>query len=284
MKLPGFLNQELTFNPDGTYTCIDSDKDGKIRFINTCFEYDGLSVDVEECVKKVLGGLNSEYVSVYGKGGEEDSDDWIYKPDYKWINGLKSLYASWSEGSGDDYVIYQGRFISPYIDDNRYVFAYILEYRGAGKAVDAEAAYMALGSLSFSGRKEDVSCAGGTDGAPYKELLIYCKKGQGRSILGDEVEFVSEDDTDKIEKYGLDPDDFYDDYQIGGFDGNYEEYKLASECPIYVQYAPDGLHRLISLEELNSYLPAGEESEGCLLNIVLDKDGKVILIKEPYTP
>ena len=144
--------------------------------------------------------------------------------------------------------------------------------------------YMALGSLTFSGRKDELSCAGGTDGQPYKELLIYCLSGQGRSILGDEVEFVHEGETEKIEKFGLDPNEFYDDYQIGGYDGVYDEYKLASECPIYVQYAPDGLHRLLTLEEFNSYVPANAEDGGRLMNIILDNNGTVILIKEPYTP
>ena len=88
--------------------------------------------------------------------------------------------------------------------------------------------------------------------------------------------------NEKIEKYGLDPNEFYDDYQIGGYDGVYDEYKLASQCSIYVQYAPDGLHRLLTLEEFNSYVPATDQDGGRLMRIVLDKDGKVILISEPY--
>ncbi|WP_026511526.1 hypothetical protein [Butyrivibrio sp. LC3010] len=283
-KLPGFINQELTINPDGTYTCIDADENGNIKFTNTCFEYNGFDVDVEECIKKIYGNIDYEYISIYGNGGENDEDEWIYKPDWKWLNGMKSKYAFWSVGENDNYVFYQGRFVSPYIDDGRYVFAYILEYHGAGKAVDAETASMALGSLSFSGRKDELSCAGVTAGQPYTELLIECIKGQGRSILGDEVEFVHEGETEKIEKYGLDPNAFYDDYQIGGYDGKFEEFELANQCPIYTQYAPDGLHRLLTLEEFNSYVPANDQDGSRLMNIVLDKDGKVILISEPYTP
>lgn len=283
-KLPGLVNKELTINPDGTYTCVDGDEDGNIRFINTCFENDGSDVNVEECIKKIFGNVDSEYISIYGNGGENDSDEWTYKPDWKWLNGLQSKYASWSTLENDKYTFYQARLISPYFDDNRYVFAYIMEYRDSGKTVDMETASMALGSLSFSGRKDDLSCAGGTDGQPYKELLIECIKGQGQSVLGDEVEFVHEGETEKIEKYGLDPDEFYNDYQIGGYDGKFEEFELAGECPIYVQYAPDGLHRFLSLEDFNSYVPANAGDGGILMNIVMDKDGKVILMKEPYTP
>ena len=141
-----------------------------------------------------------------------------------------------------------------------------------------------MGSLTFSGREDEISCAGGTDGEPYTELLIYCLRGQGQSLLGDEVEFVFEDDTDKIEEYGLVPDDFYNDYQIGGYDSVYDEYEISSQCVIYVQYAPDGMHRFLTIEEFNSYVPEYDIEGGRLMNIVLDKDGKVILIKEPYTP
>jgi hypothetical protein len=283
-KLPGFINQEFTINPDGTYTCIDVDESRNIRFTNTCFEYDKLDVDVEDCIKKIYGNMDYDYITICGDGGEYDDDEWIYKPDWKWLNGMKTKYAYWSVGNSDNYVFYEARFVSPYIDDDRYVFAYILEYHGAGKAVDAETASMALGSLSFSGRKDELSCAGVTEGQPYTELLIECIKGQGRSILGDEVEFVHEGETEKIEKYGLDPDAFYDDYQIGGYDGKFEEFDLANQCPIYTQYAPDGLHRLLTLEEFNSYVPANAEDGGRLMNIILDNNGTVILIKEPYTP
>ena len=283
-KLPGIINQELTINSDGTYTCIDADEDGNIKFINICFEYDGFDVDVEECIQKIYGDMDYEYINIYGNGGEYDNDEWIYKPDWKWLNGLKTKMAIWSAYDGDSYVSYQARFISPYIDDDRYVFAYVVEVHSASEVIDAETAYMALGSLTFSGREDEISCAGGTDGEPYTELLIYCLRGQGQSLLGDEVEFVFEDDTDKIEEYGLDPDDFYNDYQIGGYDSVYDEYEISSQCVIYVQYAPDGMHRFLTIEEFNSYVPEYDIEGGRLMNIVLDKDGKVILIKEPYTP
>ncbi|WP_029321795.1 hypothetical protein [Butyrivibrio sp. AE3004] len=282
-KFPGIVNLELQYNSDGTYYCVDGDADGSMKFINTCFKYDEMNLDVKECIKHIYDDFDDENLTVYGDGGENDKDDWIYKPDYKWLNGMQSKYASWSVENAGNYVFYHARFVCPYINDSRYVFAYITEYHKAIDAVDAETIGFALGSLSFSGRKEDVSCAGETEGEPYEEMLIYCKSGSDRTIKGDEVEFVREEDTEKIEKYGLDPNEFDNDYQIGGYDGEFEEFKLASDCPVYVQYAPDGLHRYISYEELCEHL-SRFEPEGLLMNIILDKDGNVVLIKEPYTP
>ena len=282
-KFPGVVNQEMKINSDGTYYCVDSDEKGKVKIINTCFEYDGFSVDVKKCIKEIYGDLDTEYITVYGDGGENDTDDWIYKPEYHWINGELTKYATWSVGD-DDYVYYGGRFTITYINNNRYAFAYIIENHGSSEVMDGEVAAFALGSLSFSGRKEDISCAGGTEGAPYKRELISCKPGTGRTIKGDYVEFVTEEDTEKIEKYGLDPNDFANDYQIGGYDNNYEDFEVAEDCPIYVQYASDGMHRYLTLEEFNKYLTRYEFEDGILMNIVLDKDGTVVLIKEPYTP
>lgn len=280
-RLMEIVNMDCWYGDDGTYYCMDGDENGNVRFVNTCIKYEGFNFDVAKCIEEIYGDKDIEYLSVYEEGVE---DDWIYKPGLKWLNGMQSKYAMWSLEKNGKNISYQGRFISPYIDDHRFVFAYIVELSGGSEAVDGETASFALESLSFSGRKEDISCGGGTIGEPYKKILVLAKSGQGNFILGDEVEFVSEDQTDKIKKYNLDPDDFYDDYQIGGIDGIYEEFTVSEDCPIYVQYAPDGMHRLISLKDFSDYIKPFESDNGILMDLVLDRSGNVILIKEPYTP
>lgn len=55
----------------------------------------------------------------------------------------------------------------------------------------------------------------------------------------------------------------------------------------YTEFAEDGdkIHsRRISFEDFNSYLTRYEFEDGILMNILLDKNGEVVLIKEPYTP
>lgn len=286
VKLPGLLPTLTEMHDDGTYRYEDMDPAGMDLIINTCVKLDerkDIYTDregfVKAVLKKVYGG--EDYHDLYVL----DQEPSVYYDDKESISGFRSYYAFWDTGSNEDTRSCRGRFMSSVNagGDVQFGYAYIVsssEYSSYG----GEAINFYLSSLQVTGRAENISSAGGAKQGPAEKKLVMAIASADRSVLtADEVEWVTEDDTEAIEKYGLDPNEFYDDYQIGGFTAQYQEYPVTKDCAFYVQYPEDKLHKLLDRDEFESYLTRYDE-DGMLMNFLMDETGNVVFVYEPYTP
>ena len=92
---------------------------------------------------------------------------------------------------------------------------------------------------------------------------------------------ISGSDTEKLKENGIDPEDVTNDYAIVGADGKNDEYPLTDDCIFYVQFPQNPLQPDMNASGLREHLGKGGQ---CLMNLYLDRDGRVLLGYEPYTP
>ncbi len=288
-KLPGLHNITSELHEDGTYLYEDMDDDGMFLVKNVCFTLKG-SFDiygkadefVNECLKNIYtdGGISD----VYARGPRD-----MYSLDYDnvGLNGTMSDYATFTHGSNEDQRSCCGRFfrVDGYENESSFVYAYIIEMDvdNDSEILDSAIAADYTSSLMFTGRSDSLSSAG--DGkAPAEKVLCNTIAGdKAGTVRGQKVIWVTEEDTDLIKEYNLDPNDFYNDYQTVTPDKTFNNYEVSEGCPFYVQFPKDEFHKYMDLEGFETY--AGrDEKEGRLMRLYLDDSGKVVYAAEVYTP
>ena len=170
-------------------------------------------------------------------------------------------------------------------DKEHFVYAYIISYSTESEStLLGELPSFYLGSVELTGRIDEIPSAGEHKGLDNKILTDTAYSTDPDNLKAEEVFWVTENDTDLIEKYHLDPNEFFDDYQIAGADGKYQDFPVDKDCIFYVQYPEDGFHKLLTREEFNNYVKRGGEDSSILMNLIRDKNGKVVVAWEPYTP
>ncbi|MBR6158607.1 MAG: hypothetical protein IKQ27_16780 [Lachnospiraceae bacterium] len=286
-KLPGLHNQELTINDDGTYYCEDMDDYGYIVIKNVCIPlddtfpsaYDDLEGFVTRCIESIPG---------------EDKPESVYAPDdeymdfsLSYISGEPIRYAFWSTGSNEDERWCGGVFHYSYIYDengnssNGYAQIYMFKVDSDGDIVSNEFMDEYLHSLAYSGSFEGLSSESSESADHWIPVEVSGGDGKG-GILADEVVWISGDDIETLEEYGIDPDDVCNDYAIGGADGDFQSYKLSRDCPIYFRFTDNIFERYQSYDQFCETMDG--YSDGRLFYLLLDKNDKVVAMYEPYTP
>ena len=283
VRFPGLKSDQADLNDDGTYYYVDSDPLGMYRITNICqADKDSPSMweDAAGFAKNALKKLPKELQP-------EDADD-VYIVDkdnldsmsmakFIFLTGEYSVFASWNTGSNEDTMYNIARITS--VDDRTYI--YIVSWDPEGEIMTGEAAYFYLGSLSFTGSPGNLSSAGADNADSV--VLAYVKPNDDKSILAERQVWITEDDTDLLEEYGIDPDDMTDDYALGSEDKDYSKYELVPDCPIYIQF-PENIFNTVTDAQGLKELSEGRDDWGRLMQLYLDKDGKVLFMYEPYTP
>ena len=288
-KLPGLESVREDMNEDGTYLYEDMDANGMVHVYNGFFGTGKLNLyeDSEKLVRACLDKMGITDVSDINFMDMEYSEMYY---DRISVNGQKSFYATFTSGSNEDTRDCIGRFImseESYEKENR-AYAYVItspsDLNMNDSPYSGELLNFYLGSLSFTGRPENISSAGGKRDLKERIFAEVTTSTDPGSLKAEQVYWVTQDDTDLIKKYDLDPDEFYDDYQIAGFDGRYSDYKLDKDCIFYVQYPEDKFHKLVSAKDYGEYIKKNAGDGSRLMNFVLDDKGNVVIVYEPYTP
>lgn len=286
-KLPSLINQELTINEDGTYYCEDMDPYGNILIKNAAVRIDSTFPDafddLEGCIRKCIESI---------PGQSSPKDLYVPNDDYRdfsltYISGEPVYYAFWEEGGNEDTRWCSGifhlerRFDADGNTTNGYALIYMFSVNADSEQVDTEFMDNYLHSLAYSGSFEGLSSES-TDTADHW-ITAYVQGGNGSDgILADEVVWISGDDTETLARYNIDPDDVANDYAIGGADGNYESFDLSPDCPIYQRFPENIFERYMTYDALcNDLKNSGSDR---LMMLLLDKNGTVVAMYEPYTP
>ncbi len=281
VHFPGLKAQQGELYEDGTYSYEDADPSGMYRVINKCFSlpngygmYENQERFAKACIEEATGATDPEGFYVIG------SDMEYSLPVKTHLNGNDCLQVSWQEGENEDTMYY---FACVYQDNYKgYSYCYAVGYDPDGDLMTGEMANFLLMSVSVSGSPSHLSSADETGAVPEKRITAEVTAGPSDStILVDDVELVSIMDTEKMQEYGIDPDDVTNDYTIVGNDGKYDEYPLADGCPFYVQFAENPLHPNLDASGFREYL--GKDGVR-LMDLYLDRNERVLLAYEPYTP
>ena len=288
-KLPDMESTKMEMHDDGTYLSEDMDQYGGLLVTNTCFKL-GQFTDpgtdaskyVKECLDKIGMGYNDDPYVPDKQYSDMEMDKWA-------ISGRDCILATWQQGDDKTGRYCRGCFTKPELYDQKdkesIIYAYIVsDSKDADSLLLGELPNFYLGSIELTGRADEISSAGEHKGIKDRILTETKACDDPAYLMSEEVVWVSSDDTELIEKYHLDPDEFYDDYQIAGADGNYTEVPVDKDCIFYVQYPEDHFHKLLTKDEFNKYVQRGDEDSSCLLYLIKDESGKVVIAWEPYTP
>ncbi len=274
---PGLVNTKWETYPDGGYYCVDTEPSGMYQVMNLCFRYDDNldSWDNDAVVRAALDYLFPEItVSELYTYGYEAED---YLGSLLYINGYRNTYAIFNTGSNEDTRYCSGRFMAR----DGFLYAYVVSTSEYDQLMSGEPENFFLRSLSLSGRPE-ISAASPETVA--RTMLAYVMPGSNENeIVADEVLWVSWDDEELMAQYGLTEEDLWDDYAIVEQDGNYVPFRLAENCPAYVQWPKAGqLHtfcdRATFLDECDA------AADGLLLRLYLNEFDEVVFAYEPYRP
>ncbi len=298
VKLPGIRNTELTINDDGTYYCVDENKDGTFKVINTCFKTNKLYDAYQEGDELVSDSLKK----IYGKNAPDPDKLYVTTPKEAYpmqysemaANGEYTVSAFWTpKGYDTDAQVYRdGRFLvlSGYQSDESFVYAYIIEseYKDKDQSYpDAGFGNYYITSLTLTGRTDRISSAGEGKGA-IREINCDMRLDGKDGVLAKELIMVGSEDKDLIKKYHLEDADFDDDYEIVAVDDEYHAYKFADggTTPFYMQYPEDNYHRLYQAFELDKYVNrySNDPDNSCLMYLYLNADNEVVYGFEEYTP
>ncbi len=279
---PGFTNESLEYSEDGTYRSEDVSDDGFVRIINLCFKddgahslYDDEDAFAEYCIENLLGVDAIEEDNLYVQG----SDDLEYGAGRDiYIDGQQGLEVSWTGDDPDTYWTAKVMQKRNYDMDTAYDYVYAI-CRNTDAFMTGEAANFLLRSLTFSGVPDHLSSESKDRAEQCITAMVL--PGPGTTILADETLQVSADDTELLEEYGVDEDDITNDYALVGNDGSYDEYALADNCPIYLQYPHDYFMAPIPLDRYTAEV--GTEDPRFMV-LYLDADERVIFAYEPYRP
>lgn len=293
VKLPGLKNTELTINEDGTYYCVDENRDGSFKVINTCFKtkkgYDEYN-NAEELVRDSLK-------KIYGKDAPDTDSLYVTSPKNAFytrysemlVNGHYTASAFWSAPGREHEGIYRdGRFLvlKSYETGTSFVCAYIIESEN-GTFPDGAVANSYITSLALTGRDDRISSAGEGRGA-VREMLCDMKLTDKDSVEAREYVMVGSENEELIKKYHLEDASFDDDYELVPAEKGYRTYKLAQDgyTPFYVQYPKDNFHRLYFAYDFKEYINrfGDEEENTCLMNLYLNEDDEVVYGYEQYVP
>ncbi len=310
---PDLVSQKAEFSKDGTYRYEDMDAYGMHEVVNLCFRAekgsDGKEFPAMDLYPKSFVLRCLEAIGV--TPADEDTLYYFTMDDAEWyapilyINGREGIYAFWTTGSGEDTRSWSARMTQ--IGDHVYVYALGLsQYE---ELFAGEAAHFFHTSLTFSGkpellssapakRAEDIAAASeSTDAGQAEEALSDGEPLELHSIFADvkpagqdavtvrELVFISSGSEDLIKEYGLDPEEMADDYAIVDKHGAVEKtLSVGRNCPIYVQYPPEGTFRsMIKLAELPDYC-ARFHDDHVAMTLILDKNDQVLFMYQNYTP
>ena len=241
---PGIHNESYVINADGTYDIRDSISTDRTAVIaNICIPItsDMELVDymeertavenealAEYCAKLVMDGGDIEDLSFRG------ADDFIasYTPEIMNINGMANTYVSWVSGNGDDAVDYSARILQYH--GHFYIYAAGISRKTNN--IYRQALRRFMSSVTLTGKPEGLCNNSPDNWTSCRFGFVNSDFGKGSftrmSLSFDEGEVVSGEDTDKLKKYGIDPDSAGD-FEIVGDDGDYLRYDIADYCPVY---------------------------------------------------
>ncbi len=281
---PGLVSQKTDLNEDGTYRYEDGDPSGMYRVVNFCFPVaDDMSIYTDPeglakaCIKEMDGNEDPENLYCLTLDTDSNQDVKTY------LSGQRCIQVSWTEGSNEDTMNWTARVmkVDGYEPGNGKAFMYAVGYDPDGDLMTGEAADFYLTSLSLTGSPDHLSSA--SDVTADEQFYAEVTKGKSSGTLqAEKVEMIGGDDTEKLKEYNIDPDDVTNDYAIGGFDGNYDEYSVEDGCGFYIQYPDNPFQQYVDESGFNDYMDKGGESR--LMVLYLDSDGCIVFAYEPYTP
>ncbi|MBR3306489.1 MAG: hypothetical protein IKI75_04440 [Lachnospiraceae bacterium] len=304
-KLPGLKNWELTINDDGTYYCDDMDEYGFLRVQSAAVRLDdsfpSYSSDKEGAVRAVIEAVTGDH----GIESLYVPDDDYMDLSLAYISGEPVQYEAWESGYEEDTMECQGifHFDYEYASDGSTSGGYAQAYIVSADPEDENGRYEFLNqylhSLALTGNYEGLSSESADNGERWIIAEVAACNPVAGTVEADEVVWISGDDEETLEEYGIDPDDVSNDYAIGGVDGDYVSYKLSDDCPIYLRFVENIFHRYISLEDLDANIrdmdefnqqfyadnpEANEEKYTILFCMLLDENDQVVAMYEPYRP
>lgn len=280
VSFPGLKSIRRDLNSDGTYYYVDANDLGTYKVTNLCYRsskqfnlYDQQEEFVNDCISHFTEGKQAN--DVYWL-------DWSFAdstPDVIYLNGRTTFMAGWTCGSNEDVRYYVARMTVM----GNYVYVYGFDCSEWDEYLRGEAGSFLLSSLTFSGDSSRLSSES-EDNVARKIYAVVINNGSDSSrILADEVIWVGLGDEDLMEQYHLTDDDMMNDYAIIGEDGNYKEYQLSADCPIYVQYPEEGpFWELQSKNNFHVKLTVGNYAY--LMVLYLDANDVVTFAYEPFRP
>ena len=310
---PDLVSQKAELAEDGTYRYEDMDAYGMHEVIDLCFraekgsdgkEFPAMNLYPKSFVLRCLEAIGVT-------PADEDTLYYFTMDDAEWyapilyINGKEGIYAFWTTGSGEDTRSWSARMTQI----GEYVYVYALGLSQYEELFAGEAAHFFHTSLTFSGRPELLSSAPAkraediaavsesADAGKSEEAPSFGASAELHSIFADvkpagkdavtvrELVFVGYGAEDLIEEYGLDPEEMTDDYAIVEKHGAEERtLSVARNCPIYIQYPPEGTFRsMITLDELSDYC-ARFHDDHVAMTLILDENDQVLFMYQNYTP
>ncbi len=289
-QLPGLKNMDCKINEDGTYYCVDENRDSSFRIINTCFKttklYDAYSDPetlVNDALKEVCGNDAPSPDDVHITSPKD-----AYEMSYPTmsVNGNHTDYAFWYPDPDSYDVCREARFLvqSGYQTDTSFVYVYMIETNKGKEYPDSAFAGQYISSLTLTGKSDNLSSAGKGHGA-VRSILTSMKAPRNENVSAKELIMVSESDKDLIKKYHLEDADFDDDYEMVSPDNKYRNYRLAygDSTPFYIQYPKDKVHSYNTAYALGRLMES-ENADTRLMQLYLNDSDEVVYAYEVYTP
>ena len=144
-----------------------------------------------------------------------------------------------------------------------------------------------------------VSCGGNKSNNEPTTFLAYLKidmdalqRGSNETlpVLVDELLWISGSDTETLLKYGFDPEEVDDDYELYNEKEEWVAYTATKNTTFRVEYDLERfniMRRELELDDFKHYVFSYQEkypTATILANITIDKADKVIRIEEFYVP
>ncbi|MBQ7534742.1 MAG: hypothetical protein IJT43_03890 [Stomatobaculum sp.] len=285
-SFPGMKNVTAEMHEDGTYLYEDMDDSGMHLVRNLCFrtpdDFPSMYSDPEgfcrACASKLVNGEElKEFYSFTSDKEASSLNDYMYS-----LDGKNSYYAFWDEGSNEDTRDWTARMLQ-YGD---YTYVYGISLSQYDETMAGEARYFLLSSLSFTGKPDRLSMENQEEEGESLTAWVSRDPAKKDNILYEEAVWVFSGDEEAVAKYGLDPADMADDYVIMPGEKGKVSASFSKDAACYIQFPEgDSVRRQRSIPEFLEYLDKHSGSEDRLfMKLILDQDGDVAFIYEPYRP
>ena len=287
-SFPGMKNVKAELHADGTYLYEDMDESGLRLVRNLCFRapenfpsmYDKPQDFALAAVKQLLGGETPEDFYSYDSPEEGTSlNNYMY-----YVDSERACWAIFSTGHNEDTRSWTAKMLQ----SGNFVYVYGVSLSEYDEMMAGEARSFFLSSLSMSGRPDRLSCATADDAASKIYACVRRDPSKKDAVLLMEMVWVSSGDDEAIRKYGLDPNDMPNDYDIVDAGTEARSAAFTPDAACYVQLpGENSIRRQKSVPELLNYLDryaSSREGNGLLMNLILDGSGNIAFAFEPYTP
>lgn len=287
-SFPGMKNVKAELHADGTYLYEDMDESGLRLVRNLCFRapenfpsmYDKPQDFALAAVKQLLGGETPEDFYSYDSPEEGTSlNNYMY-----YVDSERACWAIFSTGHNEDTRSWTAKMLQ----SGNFVYVYGVSLSEYDEMMAGEPRSFFLSSLSMSGRPDRLSCATADDAASKIYACVRRDPSKKDAVLLKEMVWVSSGDDEAIRKYGLDPNDMPNDYDIVDAGTEARSAAFTADAACYVQLpGENSVRRQKSVPELLDYLDryaSSREGNGLLMNLILDGSGNIAFAFEPYTP